>query len=178
MALTEAVGPVTSATMNSDFVMNPEPVANYALGVDLLAIPELAAGFAYGMIGDSDMTEMDTCYAGAHDLYGYLATALADVEAFHLIGAIEEFEKFVYHFQLDAAPCTQMQDDLAALEVYAQQFLSPTALIPTVTKHYALHRRTISADIATFKTDWAAKSFFAAGRTAADILTILVGPIQ
>merc|ERR1712062_804157 len=98
---------------------------------------------------------METCYQSGSELYGFLHTALQDVEQFHLFAAIEEFEKFVYHFQLDAAPCTQMQDDLAAIDTWAVQFKQPKALLPALTKHY-----------------------FAAGRAVADTLTVLVGPIE
>ena len=162
--LTIAIGPVEV------------PQANYAL--DLLMLPELVAGFVYGMVGDNHLTEMETCYQSGSELYGFLHTALQDVEQFHLFAAIEEFEKFVYHFQLDAAPCTQMQDDLAAIDTWALQFKQPKALLPTLTKHYLLHKRAITNDIAAFKADWASKAYFAAGRAVADTLTVLVGPIE
>jgi len=50
-------------------------------------------------------------------------------------------------------------------------------LVSTVTKHYLLHKKAVTADITAVKTDYAAKSYFATGKDAADLLTILVGPI-
>ena len=86
--LTVAVGPVTVA---------PElEFANYSL--DLLALPELAAGFVYGMVGDNHLAEMETCYASTTELGGYLEAALKDVEGFHIFAALKQFEEFVYHF--------------------------------------------------------------------------------
>ena len=46
-----------------------------------------------------------------------------------------------------------------------------------MTKHYALHRKAIKADIATLKADWALGEFWQAGVTAADLATIAVGPV-
>jgi len=71
-----------------------------------------------------------------------------------------------------------MQDDISAIEVWAEAFKTPKTLVATATKHYLLHKRAITQDIATLKADWAAKQFFATGRTAADILTTLVGPME
>ncbi len=87
-------------------------------------------------------------------------------------------EQFVYHFQLDVAPCTNMGDDIQAIEQWATIFKTPKALVSTATKHYLLHKKAITTDIATVKADWDAKSFFAAGVAAADLVTVLVGHIE
>lgn len=91
---------------------------------------------------------------------------------------MKQLELFVYHFQLDVAPCTMMGDDIAAIESWANIFKNPTELVATATKHYLLHKRAVTADIAAMKADWAASSFFATGKDAADLLTVLVGPIE
>lgn len=130
------------------------------------------------MVGDNHLTEMQTCYNTTSELGGFLEAALKDLEGFHIFGALKQFEEFVYHFQLDVAPCTQMQDDVSAIELWAQAFKTPKTLVSSATKHYLLHKRAITQDIATLKADYAANSYFATGRTAADIVTILVGEIQ
>jgi hypothetical protein len=48
--LTVAVGPIQVPS-------EPEE-----LGMDLQALPDLAAGFVYGMVGDNHLTEMEACY--------------------------------------------------------------------------------------------------------------------
>jgi len=159
-------------------VPTPTPTIENNLGMDLLAMPELAAGFLYGMVGDNHLSEMEACYAGSDSLFKYLETALKDIEGFHIFAALKELELFVYHFQLDVAPCTQMGDDLTAIEQWATIFKSPKTLVSTATKHYLLHKKAVTADITAIKTDWAAGSFFATGHAAADLLTVLVGPIE
>ena len=90
---------------------------------------------------------------------------------------MEQLELFVYHFQLDALPCTMMQDDLAEIAAWATIFKDPSALIAEATKHYLLHRRAVKTDIAAIKADWAAGSYFATGRATADLVTVLL-PIE
>lgn len=152
--------------------------AEQVVGMDLLALPDFAAGFVYGMVGDNNLTEMEACYAGVSPLFTYLDAALVDIEGFHIIKAMEQLEQFVYHFQLDVAPCTAMGDDIQAIEQWAAIFKQPKALISSATKHYLLHKKAITTDIATIKADWDAKSFFASGVAAADLVTVLVGHIE
>ena len=163
-----AVGPVETPTLSA------EEEENFGI----MTIPDLAAGFVYGMVGENHLTEMEACYQGSADLWSYLHAALIDLEGFHIIKAMEQLELFVYHFQLDAVPCTEMQDDLAAIAAWAQIFKNPSELISTVTKHYLLHRHAVSNDISTIKLDWANESYFATGRATADLVTVLIGPIE
>ena len=74
--------------------------------------------------------------------------------------------------------CHHNSSLFAAIDTWAAQFKQPKALLPTLTKHYLLHKRAITNDIAAFKADWANKAYFAAGRAVADTLTVLVGPIE
>lgn len=55
--------------------------------------------------------------------------------------------------------------------------MNPAELTKTVTKHYALHRNAINADIAADKAHWANEEWFAAGLVTADLMTIAIGPI-
>mmetsp|Transcript_19634 Transcript_19634/g.26542 ORF Transcript_19634/g.26542 Transcript_19634/m.26542 type:complete len:468 (-) Transcript_19634:212-1615(-) len=150
----------------------------YTYKMDLLAVPEVAAGFVYGMVGENNLTEMEACYASTSPLFTYLESALTSIESFHIVAALKDLEEFVYHFQLDVAPCTKMGDDIAAIEKWAAIFKSPSSLVSKATKHYLTHRKQIKQDIADIKADWAAKQYFGTGKVAADLLTTLVGPIE
>lgn len=145
--------------------------------MSLLALPELAAGFVYGMVGDNHLTEMESCYQGTAPLLSYLEGALADLEHFQIFKAMGQFELFVFHFQQDIAPCSMMSDDIAEIESWATAFTNPTSLISEVTKHYLLHKKAVTADIAAVKADWATGAYFATGKDAADLLTVLI-PMQ
>lgn len=93
------------------------------------------------------------------------------------IQAILEFGLAALNLPMMVGNCIHMGPDIKAIESWATIFENPTELIATVTKHYALHRKAIKADIATTKDDWALGEYYKAGVAAADLLTIAVGPI-
>lgn len=106
LALTEAVGPIDS-TANGD------------LGVDLLMVPDLVAGFIYGITGDMQLTEIETCFSSASPLDQYLTAFVADIKQFHLLKAFVQLQKFIFHLQKDLKPCTAMGDDIKMIESWA-----------------------------------------------------------
>ena len=165
--LTVAIGPI-------------EAPATEEVGLDIMMLPDLAAGFVYGMVGANHLEEIEACYTGVSPLWTDLEAALKDLEAFHIFGAIKEFEKFVFAFQTDMAPCMggAMHDDLSAIEQWATAFTHPETLVANATKHYLLHKKHITSDITTIKADWSADKYFATGVQAADLVTVLVGPIE
>ena len=71
-----------------------------------------------------------------------------------------------------------MGDDIQKIEQWASIFKQPKTLLTNATKHYLLHRGDITTDIANIKSDFDAKSYFKTGKDAADLLTVLVGPMQ
>ena len=100
------------------------------------------------------------------------------MEDLKIIAAFEDFEKFLFHFQLDLQPCHNVSDDVAAIEQWAEIFKEPEALVERLGKHWLLHQKAIKKDIASEKADWAAKNYFKAGADIADAVTLAVGPIE
>merc|ERR1712176_1310293 len=78
-------------TVSEDYCVNGSDTPD-AVGMDLLELPKIAAGFAYGMVGDNHLSEFEACYAGVQPLEGYLSAALSDLEQFHIIAAMKQFE--------------------------------------------------------------------------------------
>ena len=74
--------------------------------------------------------------------------------------------------------CENMDEDIAAIESWAQIFTDPAKLSATLAKHYAFHKSEIKADITTLETDWDASSYFQAGDDLAALMTLAVGPIE
>jgi len=66
--------------------------------LDLLAVPDFAAGFLYGMVGDNHLAEFETCFQSSEQLMPYMNAFITDLEAFKIISAFENFEKFLFHF--------------------------------------------------------------------------------
>ena len=71
-----------------------------------------------------------------------------------------------------------MDEDIAAIESWAQIFTDPAKLSATLAKHYAFHKKEIQADVTTLETDWDAASYFQAGDDLAALMTLAVGPIE
>ena len=56
---------------------SPEP-ANYYLGFDAMAVPDVVAWFMFGMTGDNNLTEIEACFNGSTEMYNHLNVAIAD----------------------------------------------------------------------------------------------------
>ena len=148
------------------------------LELDIKSVPEFAAGFLYGMVGDNHLAEFQTCMTSSDQLMPYAEAFLTDLESFKIIAAFENFEKFLFHFQEDVAPCKNVSDDVAAIEQWAAIFKEPTTLVETLAKHWLIHQKAIKKDIASEKADWSTKNYFKAGADIADAVTLAVGPIE
>ena len=71
-----------------------------------------------------------------------------------------------------------MDQDISAIESWAQIFTDPAKLSATLAKHYAFHQSEIKTDISTLETDWTAKEYFQAGEDLAALMTVTIGPIE
>ena len=146
----------------------------------IVGVPEFLAGFVYGMVGENHLSEFQTCIQSADKEAPYIHKFVEDLEQLHIISAFENLESFIYHLQMDVAPCQgkNLQDDITAIKAWAEMFKEPTSLVEKLGKHWLLHQKAIKKDISTEKSDWAAKNYFKAGADIADAVTLALGPIE
>jgi len=71
-----------------------------------------------------------------------------------------------------------MEEDIQAIEDWAQIFKEPVTLVETVAKNWLFHGVQIEANITQTETDWNAGEFFDSGEDAAAVLVGLLGPIK
>jgi len=71
-----------------------------------------------------------------------------------------------------------MQDDLTAIKSWASTFTDESELISTVTKHFLLHKKEVTADIGQLESDFSAEQYFKVGEDLATLADVLIGPIQ
>merc|ERR1712151_821613 len=74
---------VASGEALADLVVaaiGPVETEELELDLNILAIPDFAAGFLYGMIGDNHLTEFQTCMQSSGDLVHYAKNFLSDLE--------------------------------------------------------------------------------------------------
>merc|ERR1711971_1352026 len=86
------------------------------VGIDILGIPEFAAGFFYGMVGDNHLTEFQTCFQSSSELVHYAESFISELEDLKIIAAIEQ---------------------------WAAIFKEPEQLVEKLGKHWLLHQKAI-----------------------------------
>ena len=143
-----------------------------------MAAPEFVAGFVYGMTGDNNLEEIETCMQGGEDLFNDIQTAFYDLTEGNFIAALTEIGGIVAEFQTDLTNCENMDQDIYAIEQWAQIFTEPVELAETLAKNMLFHSSEIYADIATCEADWMNGDYFGSGTALADALTVAVGPIE
>lgn len=90
----------------------PFPSAVQQYGLNLKGDAQFVAGFVYGMVGDNHLSEIELCYSSTEPLVTDVENFTNDLEHLKILHAIEDFEKFVFNFQVDAAPCHKLSDDV------------------------------------------------------------------
>ena len=145
------------------------------------AAADFLAGFVYGMTGDNHLTEIEACFQGGSVMSSEIEAGIADIKK----GGWDNDTQAALQFGLAALQipqalntCENMDEDIAAIEQWAQIFTDPAKLSATLAKHYAFHKKEIEADVKTLETDWDAKSYFQAGDDLAALMTLAVGPIE
>ena len=124
------------------------------------------------------MAELETCYTDDKGSFVMVENAIKAFEAGQTEQAIELIGDFVASLQTDVSDCKAASADLKAIEDWAAIFTNKKQLISTVSKHYLLHKKAMTADITTLKSDWSQAEYFQAGNVAADLLTLAVGPVE
>ena len=142
---------------------------------------DFVAGFMFGMTGDNQLTEIEACFNGGQLMYTEVEAGIADIKK----GGWDNDTQAALQFGLAAlqipqalSTCEGMDEDIAAIEEWAQIFTNPAQLSTTLAKHYAFHRNEIQTDITTLETDWDAQNYFQAGQDLAALMSVAVGPIE
>ena len=154
------------------------PTLLQVVDLDLMAVPDFVAGFMYGMTGNNHLTEIESCFKGGQTLAGDAQAALNDIKHGNFIQGLKDFGTIIWDLPDGFSACTGMDDDIAAIEQWAEIFKQPVKLINTVTSHMLASGDEIKADIAEEQADWGSKKYFDAGNDTAAAFTVLIGPIS
>jgi len=117
------------------------------------------------------MGESKVVLSGAKDI-------LADVEAGRMIKAAKAARALANDLKTEVAGCKNMDQEIKAIEAWAEIFAEPKSLFKTMGVNYLKNKRNIKNDIASEKADWAAKQYFRSGIDVADLLVQLFGEVQ
>ena len=163
--------------MRTTFAAAVIAATSSAVTLDPVAIPDWVAGFIYGLTGDNHLVEIEQCYNGGEGLVDDAKTALSDIKSGQYLKGAEAIGQVVNEFPDALANCENMDDDIAAIENWAQIFTTPKLLAKKASKNWLLHHRIIKEDIADEEAAWAAEQYFQAGIDASMAITETVGPI-
>jgi len=158
--------------------MTTEVNSVHSLTMPVLAAPKFGAGLIFGMVGDNNLTEIEACAKDGHDLIPKIEAAIHDLSTGLITKAVEELILLAKDIPNLLSDCKGMDDDIAAIEAWAEIFGNKTKLVATVSKNFLLHKRGIKSDIADAKAAWAAHQYFSSGVSCADIVVKTVGPIE
>lgn len=102
----------------------PEPplATAAAANLDLLAVPDFAAGMLYGFTGDNQLPEVEACFAGGQTIEAEAAALLRDLEAHSFVHAMKDGRKLMADFHSALASCEGMDDDLQRIAAWAEIF--------------------------------------------------------
>ena len=144
----------------------------------LNAVPDFVAGLIFGFTGNNHLDELETCLNDADQLVKDAEVVISDVKEIHLVQSAKDIGTIIWELPDAVSGCTGMDDDIAAIEAWAQIFKQPAKLTQTVTKNWLFHGEDAKKMIEKQNADWAAKDYYDAGDDAAQVIIDLVGPVK
>jgi len=107
-------------------------------------------------------------------------TAITDLKSGDFKGAVASLTAWVATIQPDIQKCGDaIMPELKDIENYFGQYISDRSkLEKKIAEALALHHKKVEADIETVKNDLTSGDFKGAGTTAADLLELVLGPVE
>ena len=143
-----------------------------------IAVADFVAGLMFGLTGDNHLTEIEQCFKSTDPMRVDLMAAIEDFKSFDFIAGIEDIGDIIWQIPVAFQDCTGMEDDIAAIEAWAEIFKQPIALAQTVALNWLKHGVEIETDISKTEADWEAEQYFDSGKDAANAMVALLGPIN
>ena len=109
---------------------------------------DFVAGFMFGMTDDNQLTEIEACFNGDELNYDLVKDGIAEIRDwsweedllhFYVVVA-QQFGLAALQIPQALSTCKGMDEDIAAIEQWAQIFTNDDQLISTVYKNYKINR--------------------------------------
>ena len=147
-----------------------------------LVIAKVIAGFAYGMVGQSDLEIIEDCYAGAVEITDNLVDAIK----MYIAGGWNYYTQASLKLVIAALEITKEVEDTCvgitaefdAIADWTTKFEDQEYLKTTVVNNANLHPAQVDADRNNMKADWESSHYFEVGQDLAGLAILLIGPIQ
>jgi hypothetical protein len=168
--MADGLGPVEKAALT---------VEEGEYGMPIQAPPLFAAGFLMEFISVNNLSEVTTCIDGFENDSAPLKLAIQDLLKKDVEGAIEAITSWVPTISPDVQDCLGAKDEIADIKAYVGQYVgNKKKLVSKVTRALAFHRKEIMGDVGTIKSDFEAGQYVPAGKLAADLVKLVLGPVE
>ena len=127
--------------MRNTFATAAIVATSSAYNLDAKAIPDWIAGFLFELTGDNKLSEIEQCYQGGEGLVNDAKEALSDLKNKHFIKGAKAIGKVVGEFSDALNNCENMDDDLATLKAYGEEFTHVGSLAKMISKNWLLHHK-------------------------------------
>jgi len=174
--MTVLVGPIKAAPKLMTQVTDTIDLSSDAFNPK--SVPQFVAGLLDALVEESNLTEIEACYDGAHALEKDLAKAIKAAEGHEWKSSVEDLYAFASAVPAELTTCKNLVSDVGSIKTWAKIFSSKFVLAETIAKNLLLHHKKITTDIKAVGHDWSAQQFFEAGKAAGDALIIAVGPVK
>ena len=157
------------------------PVHKVAMAIntiDNIATADFAAGVLFGLTGDDQTAEFEKCFQGTDQFYNLAQALLADVQAKDLDKIQIDGQAFFEELLKNTATCNVPSEDVTEITNWLSIFEDPKKAKAVIAKNYILHKRGIEKDEDAIKSDLTAEHYFQGGVDSADLMTLLLGPVQ
>ena len=142
------------------------------------AIPQFTAGLIYGLTGDNHLDEIEKCMDTSEPMIEDFLAALDDFRHLKAISGLKHIGDIIWLLPNAFQPCTGMDDDIQAIEEWADIFHHPARLADTVAKNWLKNGKDIKKKMKKQKEDWHDEKWYKCGDKTADALVLLLGPIE
>ena len=155
-------------------------VINEFAGFNLKDVEFFTAGVIQGLIQKDDLSKIESCLHDAQDLSTIMTKAFAEIaqgDITHIAEGIADLGQFLVALPNDLDDCEGMKDDVTRIETWANQFKTPSKVIPKIAKNVMLHFGKITTDANNLETDIGTDDMLDAGMQVADLMVTVVGKV-
>lgn len=178
-----------SQEQEGDFVMVGKDVADVvvlALGQpsEIMVTPfegatdylQVVEGLLYGLVQDENLKNIENCITDAANLEAMVKLAIGDFEAGGLsnyVNAIKEIGLILQAVPSDISDCKNVTQDITAIEAFAKA-LTPMTILDNAVANF----QGIITDVSKIENDINSGNMMQAGEDIADIISLVVGPVE
>ena len=171
--------------MNTAKVVLGASAATYApvdtqYSISVTGVEEFLGGVIEGLIQKDDLPELQKCLKNTEVVQVEVSKIIAEIQKGDLtdiVQAVKDAIQLIQELPTDLQDCQTIQDDVAKIEKWAQQAVTPSGLTKIV-ENVMANWSAIQKDIGEINTDVQEEKYLEAGEATADVVVLAMGKIS